>query len=1077
MSGRIASHSATQGVARALQLVLSLASCALFFAPAVADDFRQGGKIQLVLDPQGYRSRVADLDFSPDGTLLAAAGEKEVRIYDVASGQLVKTLRGDRTDGSYGDAYAVSFSPDGRELLVGIVDFSDAGAIRVYDTRNFDEIKQLVGGTNVTVRRLAFSRDGRWLVAAGENGNLFIYDWPARKIVKTIPPQRADQPIFDALMFPGREPVLLAMTFNGPKLYSVPDGREFTTPQGLPQDLVGWMGAVLGSQVEYPKGAGKTPPNIWDVTLDRGFWMVGGQSKLGGSPEYWAGVIPNAAPQASAVHDAHAFTVSAVASSLAGELAASADVFGEIHIWNRRTGAPLQVFKSLAQKVYEAAFDAAGSRLAYGNEHYRGAEYKRNHFGSADVVFDLAKRTLGESKFAQGLALEAEQPALGNVQVTLQQVDGATNLVATEGGREIGRYRLPAGTNPMCYTLLKQHDLGVPNPVIYGVDNGTLAAWNANSDRLLRAFIGHNNFITSIGASPDGKLLVSSSTDGEICVWPISGRQPTGHPDFERQSDVVMKVTPGSSSQRAGVQVGDRIITLDGKSVTEVEELLLQGKYNYRPGQQVPVVMERKGQRYPYLMTLEDGPDFVAPLLHLFVTADKEWIVWTQQGYYDCSPGADRFIGWHVNRGPAKSAEFHAVQQFRKQHYRPDVIDKVIEFGNVEQAIAAANAAQGRGLAEHDLREPDQFQQLQPPTVTFLSPEAGAQSPQPQVKVKVRVSSASPLPVRDVTFLLDGVPAHVAHPNGGASGGNADVEADLTLTVGSHTIGVIASNGQTTSPVITRKLIYRGGSGGGKTTPVEPKLNLYVLAIGIARYSHSGDGFTDLQFADKDAEAFAQAVEKHRDGRIYGKIESKVITNTEATKVNILDGFDWLVRNCKQGDIAMIFVSAHGFRDDLQNFYLATHDVQLDKLRATAVSWHELTRTLQEDFPPCKRLLFLDTCHSGGVAQGQVIYDPVHDVVAPEVGTVVFTSCQPREESLERADWKHGAFTYAIMETLRDPKSDTFPLPGGDQQFSQSELKLGVVDRVKTLTQDRQHPVLITPPTLREFPVLQVLAD
>ncbi len=1049
----------------------------LISAAATGDDFRQAGTVQLVLDPQGYRTRVSDLEFSPDGAILAAAGEKEVRLYDVGSGQLLKTLRGDRSDGSYGDVFSVAFSPDGRELLVGVVDFSDAGAIRVYDTSNYDEIKQLVGGTNVTVRRLAFSRDGRHLVATGENGNLFLYDWPARRIVKTIPPARPDQPILDAMMFPGREPVVLAMTYGGPRLYSVPEGREFTSPAGLPRDLVGWMGVVTGQQVDYPLGAGRNPPNIWDVTLDRGFWMAGGSSQTASGPEYWACLFNNTTTRAATVYNAHTFTVSAVASSPVGDLAASADVFGEIHVWNRQTGAPIHRFRNQSQKVYEAAFDATGTRIAHGNRHFRGAEYRRNHFGPADRVFDLAKRTLGESEYIDGLTPQTERTQIGNYRVELKQVQGATNLVAFDGQRETGRYRLPAGTNPMCYTLLERHGLGVSHPVIYGVDNGTLACWDSHSDRLLRAFMGHTSFVTSIGASPDGKLLVTSSTDGVICVWPISSREPTGHPDFERQSDVVVRIKPGTSSQQAGVAVGDRIITLDGKSMTEIEELLLQGKYDYRPGRQVPAVMERDGRRFSYQMTLEDGPDFVAPLLRLFVTTDGEWILWTQQGYYDCSPGADRFIGWHVNRGPARSAQFHAVQQFRKQLYRPDVIDKVIELGDVSQAIAAANREQGRGLAEHDLRDPEQFQKLEPPVVTFLTPTAGQLVPQSEVSVRIRVSSPSALPVREVTFLLNGVPAHVARPNAGESGSGVELDAKLNLPVGAHTIGVVASNGHTTSAMATRQVIYRGGGPSGRPAADKtPKTNLYVLSIGISRYAHSGEGFKDLQFADRDAIEFAKAVEQHREGRIYGEIESRVITNEEATRVNILDGFDWLVRSCSPGDMAMIFVSAHGFRDDLQNFYLATHDVQVDKLRATGVSWHEITRALHEEFPQCRRFLFLDTCHSGGITQGIKIFDPVHDLVAPEIGTIVFTSCQPREESLERADWKHGAFTYALMETLRDPASDTHP-SGGDNQFSQSELKLGVVERVKTLTQDRQHPVLFSPPTIREFSVMQVLAD
>lgn len=1045
-----------------------------------AADFRQAGTIQLVLDPQGFRTRIWDLEFSPDGQWLAAAGEKEVRLYDVASRRLLRTLRGDRAESAYGSVYAVAFSPDGRELVVGIDDFSDAGSLRVYDVRNLDDIRQLVGGMNVAARRLAFSRDGRYLVAAGQNGNLYVYDWPARRIVQTIPPPRADQPIYDGLAFPSREPVLLAFAFDGPRLYSIPDGRLLTPRDRIPEPVLSWMANVAGGQVEYPLGAGRTPPQIWDVQLDRGVWLGGGASRPQGRPEYWVGVFGPGARSAAPVYNAHRWTISAVAASPSGDLAASGDLFGEIHLWNRRTAAEVHRFTSLAQKFYEVSFDQGGTRLAFGTTHYRGSEYRRNHFGPADYVFDLPRRALGEVQFAPELTPQVERTHIGDYRIELKQVGPDVHLVSYRGDRENARYRLPAGANPMCYTLLDRHGFDIRNPVIFGDDRGVLACWDSDTDRLHRAFIGHGSMITSVGASPDGKWLVSSSTDGELCLFPLTGRRPTGHPDFRRQSEVVIEVKPGTSSHQAGVQVGDRIISLDGKSITELETLLLLGRYDYRPGQQVPVVMERGGRRFDYQMTLADGYDFVEPLLHLFITAAGEWILWTQQGYYDCSPGADRFIGWHKNRGPDKSAEFHAVQQFRKQLYRPDVIDQVIALGNVPEAIARANAAQGRQTAEFDLRNAEEFARLHPPGVQILSPEAGFVSDRDTISVTARVSSPNALAVRDVTFLVDGIPAHVAHPNAGSNGVEIDVTAEIRLTPGRHTLGVVAGNGQTTSPVVSRPVAYRGGAHEVQRPVLPdgaPRPKVYVLAVGIARYAHSGNGFSDLHFAAEDARQFVRIIERHRHGKLYGEVETRLLVDAEATRRNILDGLDWLVRSCRPGDIAMIFVSAHGFRDELQNFYLATHDVELDKLRATALSWREIARTLHEDFPQCKRLLFLDTCHSGGVSAGQVVYDPVHDVVAPEVGVIVFTSCQPRQESFELSEWNHGAFTYALMETLRDPKGDVLPPPAGDGGYDATELKGGIEYRVKSLTRDRQRPFIFVPPTMAPAPLLQVIAE
>ncbi|MEM7316997.1 MAG: protein kinase, partial [Planctomycetota bacterium] len=55
------------------------------------------GNAELIIDSGGFMSEISDLSFSPDGKLLAAGGEKCVRIWDMDSGQLVTTLRGDRS--------------------------------------------------------------------------------------------------------------------------------------------------------------------------------------------------------------------------------------------------------------------------------------------------------------------------------------------------------------------------------------------------------------------------------------------------------------------------------------------------------------------------------------------------------------------------------------------------------------------------------------------------------------------------------------------------------------------------------------------------------------------------------------------------------------------------------------------------------------------------------------------------------------------------------------------------------------------------------------------------------------------
>ena len=88
-------------------------------------------------------------------------------------------------------------------------------------------------------------------------------------------------------------------------------------------------------------------------------------------------------------------------------------------------------------------------------------------------------------------------------------------------------------------------------------------------------------------------------------------------------------------------------------------------------------------------------------LLALFIHPDgKRWIIWTPQGYFDASVGADDLIGWHVNNGFNNKPDFFPVSLFRERFYRPEVIARVLHTGDVEQAVQEADEAAGRRTAK-----------------------------------------------------------------------------------------------------------------------------------------------------------------------------------------------------------------------------------------------------------------------------------------------------------------------------------------------------------------------------------------
>ncbi len=105
------------------------------------------------------------LAFSPDGTTLASAGGREVKLWDAATGKPVRTLGGHQHS-----ILAIAFTPDGKQILSadgGDLNSKDvAGVIRVWDVATGEQVRELTGHTKF-IWSIAMSPDGERLVSAG----------------------------------------------------------------------------------------------------------------------------------------------------------------------------------------------------------------------------------------------------------------------------------------------------------------------------------------------------------------------------------------------------------------------------------------------------------------------------------------------------------------------------------------------------------------------------------------------------------------------------------------------------------------------------------------------------------------------------------------------------------------------------------------------------------------------------------------------------------------------------------------------------------------------------------------------
>lgn len=1040
----------------------------------LAEEFT--GEAELVIDSGGFQGEIADLAFSPDGRLIAAAADKIVRLWNIETGEPVTTLRGDMSRTSYGNVNAAEFSPDGKFLLVGVSDYRDHGNIRVYETTNLDEIQTLLVGHTAPCKKISFSRDGRYMVSVDSDGTVLIWDWPSRTIRNKIPARNPDKSIFDLMTFPTDQPYMLAVDFEGPQVYEAKTGRRLGLREPMPENIRGWMVDIFNELVEFPHGFNQDP-RVLDFRMERSRWAAAGAGKQNDSSKFWVRLWESREPvtaktpakQIGVGYDKHRWTITALAIHPTNDLVASADKFGEIHIWNNSTGERLHKFTGQGKPIYEVAFDQDSNRIAFGTRPFKTGVWDRNHHGDAQQVIDLRQRAIIDLDTVDNLTLLGEQPGHGTTTIRIGKNTNEPNfyVMKDESGQTTSRYRISSGRNPTVFTLLDQPKLDVSQPVIFGDNDGLLALWDSSRDELKRAFIGHGDLVTAVSPSANGKLIASASSDRTIRLWSLENYKPTGIFDFKFENSAVIQVMPGTSSAKAGVRVGDKIVSIDGKSLTEMFELMLVGKFEYRPGDIVPVNLKRGEQTIDYNMTLNDGYDFSEPLLNFFVGDDGQWIIWNPQGYYDASPGADRLIGWHVNRGPAKSARFFEVQQFEKRLYRPDIIDGILETGSVDEAIKAANAKHYDEPV--DLRDVLQIAENHPPGVQITAPADGFSTKAQRVTVRGEAYSMNGLPLKAVTLLLNGSVAKVFRPDGPEQIAMI-VECQVDLEPGRNDLVLIAANAKSNSQAEHHVVEL--------TLPgTENRSNVLLLAIGVSDFKNTAaaddiDGLTPLPQAAADAAAFVESMKAQENGILYGKVTSRLIQNEHASRADVQEGLQWLTDNAKPGDVVMIFISTHGMIDSRDNFYLASYDAVESKARSTSVPWRDLLDTLQLDLPACKRMVFLDVIPTKNAIRPGM-RSPLMDLAAPDMGTIFLSSNTLQQKQFFASRESHGPFLKAVMQTIQDRAADTSPTPA-DSLFNPIELATGVANRVKQITQDRQQLVSFSPEFARDSNVLEL---
>jgi hypothetical protein len=430
-------------------------------------------------------------------------------------------------------------------------------------------------------------------------------------------------------------------------------------------------------------------------------------------------------------------------------------------------------------------------------------------------------------------------------------------------------------------------------------------------------------------------------------------------------------------------------------------------------------------------------------------------VIATGDGYYAASRDGLRQVGFEHYGRPFDFERFDAWMN------RPDeVLHRLGQAAPDHVAVYRAAAERRRRL--HGLRDAPSWEsptvelQGRPPTST----SAGSLT----LDLSAR-AGASPLASLHVS--VDSVPV-LGRAGRALEGERFSGELPVALTRGANRMQVWVRDATgVDSPRLTFEVTC--------TQPPVPR-DLYVLSIGVSDYAIDA---LDLALAAKDARDVADAF---RATSGFGQVHVQTVLDGQATREGVLAARGFLERAGVE-DVVAVFVAGHGYLDEGLDYWFATHEVDPRVASRRGLRWAELSGLL-DGLSARRRLLLMDTCHSGEVdreagvvarSAGVVVtrqyrglslvshaglsasFELVRELftdLRDQTGAAVISAARGSELAQEAGEWNNGAFTFSLVEALRDARADA----DADGVVRVSELRDYVSRRVPELTSGAQQP-------------------
>jgi len=476
--------------------------------------------------------------FTPDGkTLISVAEDKTIRLWDVETGDLIKTLRHQIGEGHEGTIHGGAISPDGKILAIGGWPYGSGdhgNPVYLFDLESGEIIGLLNGHTDV-VMSMDFSQDGKWL-ASGSSSTVRIWDMSniGGNPVVII---NSEAGVFDLAFSPDGKTLVSGHIDHVVRLWDLSKSLEETQQSGTqtlnkPEKVLKKHTNVASCVAYSPDGkyivSGDFDGHhfLWDIKkgkIKKKFKPMATGSAVAFSPNSKYVMISNGniveiysvpkgkkrttfSKHVSPIQtNAFSNAVSAVAFHGNDLVATAGGINYDIYIWDAKTGDVKTHITGKGKRVEVAAF-GEDLHVAFGN-----TSGGMNKAGPLERSFDFAEMVLNQKKPDKNDFRRTQTEYEGK---KLQYTPGRKNpenwyTLKVKGGGTIKNERKHGWVRAYTFT---------PNGDVV-VGSSHVLRLHRSDGEFIRDFVGHTSEVWAVSISQDGKILASASDDQTIRLW------------------------------------------------------------------------------------------------------------------------------------------------------------------------------------------------------------------------------------------------------------------------------------------------------------------------------------------------------------------------------------------------------------------------------------------------------------------------------------------------------------------------------------------------------------------------------